>query len=76
MLSAGTSGLFVARLPAMLSSFCSVARAAQFERELGARMQGTPGALAFARTIEKVRNCGRLKADRGAGFEAEFARLR
>jgi aminopeptidase N len=76
-LSAASIGIFFAtRVPTMLGGFCSVERADEFARVFGPRFAGKPGQLALDRAVEKVRNCGRLKADRGASIEAEFKKLR
>ena len=71
----GAGVFFATRLPSFLNGFCSVDRAAEIERDLAPRLAGTPGALEMARTIERVRNCGRLRDARGAAFAAEFAQL-
>ena len=77
LMSASSIGIFFAsRIPEMLDGFCSVARADEFERVFGPTFAGKPGALALARAIERVRNCGRLKAGRGALIEAQFGKLR
>jgi aminopeptidase N len=76
-LTSGTAGIFfAARLPGLLSRFCSVASADQFAGELRPRFAGKPGALELERTIERVRNCGVLRDQRGKTINAEFARLR
>lgn len=76
-LTSGTGGIFfAARLPALLSRFCSVERADAFARELRPRFAGRPGALELERVIERVRNCGILRDQRGAEINADFARLR
>ena len=73
----GAGGIFfAARLPQLLSRFCSVARADEFARDLRPRFAGKPGALELERTIERVRNCGVLHDRRGDQFDVEFARLK
>jgi aminopeptidase N len=76
-LTTGAGGIFfAARLPQLLSGFCSVQRADEFARELRPRFTGKPGALELERTIERVRNCGILRDKRGDEISAEFARLK
>jgi aminopeptidase N len=76
-LSSGAGGIFfAARLPQLLSRFCSVERAGEFARELRPRFAGKPGELELERSIERIRNCGLLRDRRGKEISAEFARLR
>jgi hypothetical protein len=76
-LTTGSGGIFfAARLPQLLSHFCSVQRADEFARELRPRFAGKPGAMELERTIERVRNCGVLYDRRAEQFNTEFARLR
>jgi aminopeptidase N len=75
-LLAGNGGIFLAaQLPQMLLRFCSAERADQFARDLAPRFAGRSGALELDRTIERVRNCARLRAARGPQFTAEFRQL-
>ncbi|MEO6091938.1 MAG: M1 family metallopeptidase [Novosphingobium sp.] len=74
-LAAGSSGIFFARLPAMLRSFCSTEKADEFARDLSPRLNGSAGELALDRTIEQVRNCGRLRLAKGAELSTGLARL-
>jgi len=72
----GSGGIFLAtRMPAMLSGFCSVERAADIARDFGPLLQGSRAELALARTIESVRDCGRLKDARGAEAARSASRL-
>lgn len=76
-LTTGAGGIFfAARLPQLLSRFCSVEKAQEFARDLRPRFAGKPGALELERTIERVRNCGVLADQRGKALTADFARLR
>jgi len=76
-LTTGAGGIFfAARLPQMLTGFCTTARADEFARELRPRFAGKPGALELERAIERVRDCGTLDERRGAEISTEFARLR
>ncbi|MBW8755633.1 MAG: M1 family metallopeptidase [Sphingomonadales bacterium] len=76
-LTSGAGGIFfAARLPQLLSRFCSTERADEFARELRPRFANKPGALELERTIERVRNCGILRDQRGAAISAEFARFK
>lgn len=76
-LTTGAGGIFfAARLPQLLSRFCSVEKANEFARDLRPRFAGKPGALELERTIERVRNCGVLADQRGKAISAEFAKLR
>ncbi|MFA7603595.1 MAG: M1 family metallopeptidase [Novosphingobium sp.] len=76
-LTSGAGGIFfAARLPALLSRFCSVERAETFARDLRPRFAGRPGALELERTIERVRNCGILRDRRGDEINVDFARLK
>jgi aminopeptidase N len=76
-LSSGAAGIFfAARLPQLLSRFCSVERADAFARDLRPRFAGKPGALELERAIERVRDCGILHDRRGDQISAGFARLK
>jgi hypothetical protein len=76
-LTSGAGGIFyAARLPQLLSRFCSTDRADAFARELRPRFAGKPGALELERAIERVRDCGVLHDRRGTRISAEFARLK
>ena len=76
LINPGAGVFFATRLPSFLNQFCGVDRAAEIERDIAPRLAGTPGALEIARTIERVRNCGRLRDARSAAFTAEFAQLK
>ncbi len=76
-LTAGGNGIFfAARLPGLLSHFCSVEKAEQIVHDLRPRFAGTPGELEFDRSAERVRNCGVLGRQRGSELSKGFAKLR
>jgi aminopeptidase N len=76
-LTGGAGGIFfTARLPALLSGFCTIERADEFARDLRPRFAGKPGALELERAIERVRNCGVLKDQRGKQVNRDYARLK
>ncbi|HVR90440.1 MAG TPA: M1 family metallopeptidase [Novosphingobium sp.] len=73
----GGGGIFFAsRLPGMLNGFCSVERADEIATEFRPLFAGKTGALELERTIERVRNCGRLKDARRTEVSREIARLK
>lgn len=73
-LSDKAGGIFMAaRMPAMVSGFCSVQRAEEIAALLRPRLAGKTGALELERTIERVRSCGILKDARGAELSAAFS---
>ncbi|MBC2670271.1 M1 family metallopeptidase [Novosphingobium piscinae] len=67
---------FASRLPQMLGGACSVEDAARFARDLTRRFAGKTGELELARTIERVRSCGRLKQARARAVNAALAGLK
>jgi hypothetical protein len=76
-LTTGAGGIFfAARLPQLLSRFCSIERADAFARELRPRFAGKPGEMELERTIERVRSCGVLHDRRAKAISAEFARFK
>lgn len=76
-LLAGGGGIFFAsRLPQMVGGYCSVERANDIDALMRPKLAGKTGALALERTIERVRNCGALKAARGAEAARAFAKLK
>ena len=76
-LQSDSGGIFMSTwLPRLFDDFCSVEKSAQLASELGPRFAETPGALAFERTLEKVRNCGMFKDQLGSSVSEVFARLR
>ena len=76
-LTSGNDGIFfAARMPQMLSGFCAVAKAQEFERELRPRFAGKAGELELERAIERVRNCGILHDSLAERVSAEIAGLR
>ncbi|MET0281765.1 MAG: M1 family aminopeptidase [Steroidobacteraceae bacterium] len=60
-------GMFsVEAIPALLSGYCSMARAAEVERLLASALRTTGrGELALQRALETIRNCAALKRSRG-----------
>jgi hypothetical protein len=74
LLGGGAGIFFGARLPQILSNFCSVAIADEFNG-LRAKFAGKSGALELERTIERVRSCGKLKDVRGSELTAAVAKL-
>ncbi|GEN99587.1 aminopeptidase [Novosphingobium sediminis] len=75
LLNGGAGIFFGARLPQILSNFCSVAAADEFDG-LRAKFAGKSGALELERTIERVRACGKIKDARGADLTAAIAKLK
>lgn len=75
LLSGGAGIFFGARLPQILSNFCSVAVTDDFDG-LRAKFAGKSGALELERTIERVRSCGKLKDARSAELTAAIAKLK
>ena len=75
LVSGGSGVFFGARLPQILSNFCSVAAADEFDG-LRAKFAGKSGALELERTIERVRSCGKLKDARGKELTAAVAKLK
>jgi hypothetical protein len=75
LLSGGAGIFFGARLPQILSNFCSVAMADEFDG-LRAKFAGKSGALELERTIERVRSCGKLKDARGKALTTAIAGLK
>ena len=76
LMSSGGGIFFAARLPAMLSGYCSAARADEIATMLRPRMSGKTGALELERTIERVRSCGVLKDARSAEVSRDIAKLK
>jgi aminopeptidase N len=76
LMSSGGGIFFAARLPAMLSGYCSAARADDIASLLRPRMTGKTGALELERTIERVRSCGVLKDARGREVSRDIAKLK
>ncbi|MDE2303167.1 MAG: M1 family metallopeptidase [Sphingomonadales bacterium] len=70
-----SAGIFGSRLPKVLGGFCSAAQAEAIARDFGPEFAGKTGQLELERTIERVRDCGTLKAARGAETSAAIARL-
>jgi len=66
---------FTARLPGLVGGFCSAEKADEIAALLRPRLTGKTGALELERTIERVRDCGVLKDQRGAELSAELARV-
>jgi aminopeptidase N len=75
-LMSGSGGLFFAQAaPSVLGGFCSPEKADEIGERFRPILAGTPGALSLERAIERVRNCGVLKAARGAEINAAIKRL-
>lgn len=75
-LLAGEGGIFyAARFPQLFGGFCSIDRADDLGRELRPRFAGKSGALELERAIERVRNCGVLKQQRGPAMVRALRRL-
>ncbi len=75
-LLAGEGGIFYgARFPQLFGGFCSVERADELARELRPRFAGKSGALELERAIERVRNCGVLKQQRGRAMAQALRKL-
>lgn len=72
----GEGGIFyAARFPQLFGGFCSVERADELARELRPRFAGKSGALELERAIERVRNCGVLKQQRGPAMVKALRKL-
>lgn len=70
-------GIFYAsRLPQTLNGFCSVEKADEIARDLRPRFAGKTGELELERTVERIRNCGRLKDARRAEVSKAVAGLK
>jgi aminopeptidase N len=72
----GSSGIFLARgIPGVVGGYCSAEKADEIATRFRPIFAGTPGALELERTVERVRNCGALKAARGAELNAAVKSL-
>ncbi|MBS0482571.1 MAG: M1 family metallopeptidase [Proteobacteria bacterium] len=65
---------FSARLPSIVGVACSAQRADEIAALMQPRLAGKTGGLELARTVERVRSCGKLKDARGAEVSQAFAR--
>lgn len=66
-LASGNGIFFGSRLPSMLGGQCSAAGAERIQKELGPKVEKLGvGVLEFQRTVERIRNCGILKAAKTA----------
>ncbi len=73
----GSGGIFFAsRLPQMLNGFCSAEQADELAKSLRPHLAGKTAELELERTIERVRNCGILKAARRDAASREARKLR
>lgn len=73
----GSGGIFLTSGVAQaLAGFCSVTRADEISREMRPFYSGKTGALSLERTIERVRNCGRLRDARGKQVSREIRKLK
>lgn len=69
----GAGGIFLAaKLPSMLSGFCSAERADELARDLRPRLAGKTAELDLERTVERVRACGVLKEARAKQASKEM----
>lgn len=75
VLAGGGGIFFTSRLPAMLDGFCSVEKADRIGRDMRVKLANTPGRLELERTIERVRNCGKLKDAKASEISEAMARL-
>jgi len=74
---ASGGGLFMAqRVPGLLGGFCSTEMADRIQADFAAMVGESRGKLSLARTIERTRNCGLLKAARGAEVNTALAGLK
>ena len=69
---AAGNGIFItSRLPQALGTQCSVERARDIETKLGPKVKAMgAGELEFARTVERIRHCGALKAAKAGEISA------
>jgi aminopeptidase N len=75
-LLSGASGIFLARgIPGVVGGYCSADKAGEIAATFRPIFANTPGALSLERTIERVRNCGALKAARGEAINAAVKKL-
>jgi hypothetical protein len=74
-LLAGGNGIFITgRIPGALSYQCGVEQANRIQSVLGPQIvKAQVGTLTFQRTVEKIRDCGILKAAKGAEIDAAIA---
>lgn len=75
LLGGGGGIFFASRLPGTLSGFCSVERANELEA-LKPKFANKSGQLELDRAIERVRDCGVLKDERGAEMTAAMKALK
>ena len=76
LVNSGGGIFFASRLPGIVSGYCSAEQADEIAALMRPTLAGKTGALALERTIERVRNCGKLKAARGAEVSKAFAKLK
>lgn len=75
LLSGGGGVFYAAKMPQWLRRFCAVEKADEFARELRGPFAGKTGALELERVIDRVRDCGVLKSQRGAAISKDFGKL-
>jgi aminopeptidase N len=70
-----SGGIFMTgRIPGALAYQCGVDQANRIQSVLGPRLEKAQiGTLTFQRTVEKIRDCGILKAAKGAEIDAAIA---
>ena len=74
LLASGGGIFMTARIPGALAYQCGVDQANRIQSVLGPRLEKAQiGTLTFQRTVEKIRDCGILKAAKGAEIDAAIA---
>jgi len=74
LLASGGGIFLTARIPGALAYQCGVDQANRIQSVLGPRLEKAQiGTLTFQRTVEKIRDCGILKAAKGAEIDAAIA---
>ena len=76
LLRGGGGIFFAARLPQVFANLCSVEKADAIARDFGPSLAGKTAQLELDRTVERVRDCGVLKAARAGEASAEIAALK
>ena len=76
LLKGGGGIFFASRLPQVLAGLCSVESADAIAHDFGPSLAGKTAQLELDRTVERVRDCGRLKSARSAEASADIAKLR
>jgi aminopeptidase N len=74
LLASGGGIFMTGRIPGALAYQCGVDQANRVQSVLGPRLEKAQiGTLTFQRTVEKIRDCGILKAAKGAEIDAAIA---